>query len=204
MTPRNPFGGLSPQQVAKRLPVVYAAVDRAIAIGLREGKAAGEVPSCGSGCAGCCHTRMFLPTEEAECLTAAVAKSGGLVGLTELGRRAAANIKATGPAPPGGAESKEFDHPYFKARVPCPLLNIATQTCSQYAARPTVCRAYFSMSPPNECEWGGKPVTMQFVDVVRFAGSMMHRLSRRPPEIADLNVQLLLAVRRRGVEVKDA
>ncbi len=40
---------------------------------------------------------------------------------------------------------------WLLAAIPCPLLELKTNTCTAYAGRPFSCRTIFSMSDPDEC-----------------------------------------------------
>jgi Fe-S-cluster containining protein len=151
------------------LPLVRSLADASAAAACEEAAAACRPVSCKAGCAACCRHLVALTEPEARQLaelvealpeprrTAVRARFA-----SALERLAAAGLLDELRAAGGWLDDRL--HPlcldYRSQEVACPFLE--DETCSIYAERPLVCRAYQVVSPPENCGGGaGKVAVIQ-------------------------------------------
>lgn len=93
------------------------------------------LPVCQEGCAHCCYTTVFASTPEILRIADHLKSTRSEAELDALRTRAAETAE----------KIKDLDlDGRARARVPCPLLDVATGKCSAYEVRPVPCRAYHS------------------------------------------------------------
>ncbi len=91
--------------------------------------------ACAPGCASCCYTNVHASSPEILRIASYVKEKLAPDALAALRERAAATMKEIVPLDIEGRA---------RARVACPLLDVATGSCTVYEVRPIACRAYHS------------------------------------------------------------
>jgi Fe-S-cluster containining protein len=120
----------------------------------------GRTVSCGKGCGVCCRQMVPLSPPEAAIIADVVdqmpleQKNSVLPAFSRaLDRLEAAGIKeAISNIYSGGADHEEvteINRKYFELGISCPFL--VKGSCSIYSRRPSRCREYSVMSPPDCC-----------------------------------------------------
>jgi Fe-S-cluster containining protein len=132
-------GTMSPNVASKTVEAVralYAAIDANIARSVPE---AGHKVSCKKDCPACCHLVTTSTRLEA------------LVVASNLLKKP--DWKAMLPALRASAQAMsvvQHTDDYAKKKHPCAFLK--NKECGIYADRPAVCRYYFVISPPENCD----------------------------------------------------
>jgi Fe-S-cluster containining protein len=93
------------------------------------------LPVCQEGCAHCCYTTVFASTPEILRIADHLKATRSGPELAVLQERAAETAKKV--------HDLDLDA-RARARVPCPLLDVASGKCGAYEVRPVPCRAYHS------------------------------------------------------------
>lgn len=115
---------------------LYAKLDVAMADSLRR---SGLVPSCRSGCDGCCYLLALIGYCEALPIAEVL--------LERPAWRPTAKALARHAQLCGPEITKEE---WFLRAVPCPLLG-EDRLCTVYDVRPAPCRYHFVVTPPENC-----------------------------------------------------
>ena len=138
------------------LPVLSSLADAVVAMSESRATESGETISCREGCAACC--RQLVPVSEPEALHLAALvrempepqRSQVSERFREARRRAATVLEPlhSSEADPI-AELGKAAWPYFALAIACPFLE--QERCSIHENRPSVCREYLVVSPPEHC-----------------------------------------------------
>jgi Fe-S-cluster containining protein len=134
------------------LPVLLSLADAVVSMSESRAKECGETISCREGCGACC--RQLVPVSEIEALhlTALVdampepRQSEVRARFREARRQAAPVLESTDVDP---AKLAAASWPYFALGIACPFLE--DERCSIHEQRPSICREYLVVSPPEHC-----------------------------------------------------
>jgi len=140
------------------LPLFQSMTDSFVGMALKDGEAKGTRVSCKKGCGVCC--RQLVPISEIEArqlrdLVNHMPEPGRseVRARFDAGRlrlqRAGLIEKLLGPGLLKPEERTPFALDYFFQGIVCPFLE--EESCSIYTDRPTPCREYLVVSPPENC-----------------------------------------------------
>ena len=175
--------------LTQMLPSLQTLSSHIIDSTLRVIRTEGFEVTCRAGCSACCHQLVPLSLFEAEALAAWVRSlpvaeqmamearfHAALTALDDggvLGRLDASTWR------PGASDAKEVAIDYLKQRVPCPFLQVETESCSIHPVRPFICREYLVTSPaefcldPNANPVVGVPVPLKLSNVMFKLGKLL-------------------------------
>ncbi|MCF7954161.1 MAG: YkgJ family cysteine cluster protein [Phycisphaerae bacterium] len=150
------------------VPVTHQVCDTIIRLAADNETENGPEISCKKGCAQCCSYLVSLSSAEAFYLQKQILSLPGekrkpiLHSFLRAARKIAANkippVNTTGMDESQRLES--ISNWYQKLDIKCPF--IVDNTCSQYNARPLVCREHMVTSPPRAC----RPFSGMFTSTV--------------------------------------
>jgi Fe-S-cluster containining protein len=140
------------------LPVFHGVTDLIVEAAVREAEGQGRAVSCRKGCGACCRQGVPVSVSEGRALARLVEampeprRSEVRARFADAVRRLEAAglgemMRAAGR--PGGPTGRALGEAYFRAGVPCPLLE--EESCSIHADRPAACREFLVTSPAEEC-----------------------------------------------------
>lgn len=76
---------------------------------------------------------------------------------------------------------------YFKKAFPCPLLDLNERECREYENRPSACRYYYVVTPPENCYPDSEVVTVGAIDMAEHQAFVLkYALDSLAPEHAQL------------------
>ena len=116
---------------------------------------AGIHPTCAQGCAHCCYFPIIITKMEAklileyiDCLSQKE-KDDVLQHLKAYYQRERERLQQVCSI--DFTEDPCFKEKYISSRLPCPFLDLTTNTCKVYEVRPIPCRTYLNYCNPNVC-----------------------------------------------------
>lgn len=148
-----------PSPPAEMLHVLQSLADALVGLAAERSAAAGKPPSCRAGCAACCRQLVPISRTEARRIAAVVAalpepRRGAVYARFDdaRSRLAAAGLldRLRDSASMTKAQAQPLGEAYFRAGVPCPLLE--DDACSIYPDRPLICREYLVSSDRALCD----------------------------------------------------
>jgi uncharacterized protein len=112
-------------------------------------------PTCDKGCAYCCYFPIITTKLEAKLIMAYIdslpAKKHEEI-LKHLAAYFQANQKKLQKmCSIDFDEDVQFKEKYIAGQLPCPFLDLQTNTCKVYEVRPVPCRTYLNYCNPNVC-----------------------------------------------------
>jgi Fe-S-cluster containining protein len=107
--------------------------------------------SCESGCSHCCYFPTIVSNLEAKILTEYIISKPEV--LNHMSVYFSRNAEVLQKACEIDFKSdKNYKINYLKEQVPCPFLDIESNSCVIYEARPSACRTYVNYCSPKVCE----------------------------------------------------
>jgi Fe-S-cluster containining protein len=163
-----------PMRPQAALTAAHAITDAVVGVATAASAAAGRPISCRAGCAACCRQMVTVAPVEAVGLADVVdampaaqqekvrARFEDAIRRMRAGGLVEPNSHDHSPvlrAPAACKPEEAFDallDAYFALKIDCPFLE--NESCSIYADRPSICREYVIISPPENCQSvGTKP-----------------------------------------------
>ncbi|WP_277673549.1 YkgJ family cysteine cluster protein [Piscibacillus halophilus] len=114
----------------------------------------GMSPNCQLGCAFCCYFPIIVSRLEAKMIIASIEampehrREDIKQHLIDYYQQYEGLIQE---ATSLNFEVKDIKYDYIKKQLPCPLLNLETNACMAYEARPLPCRTYVNYMDPDIC-----------------------------------------------------
>lgn len=110
-------------------------------------------PTCAKGCAHCCYFPIIITKLEAELMMEYIEhlpQKEEILGhlkvyfqMEDKKLQQACSVDFT--------ENPYFKEQYISKQLPCPFLDLTTNTCKVYEVRPIPCRTYLNYCNPNVC-----------------------------------------------------
>lgn len=136
---------------------------------------------CRSGCAGCCRRLIKASVAEAVIIYDHLKRSGKWAKVRKKAKELLPIAKNAEPVS------------WFMMNLPCPVLDLNTNTCLAYRVRPAACSTHFVRSDPELCSphsvKSGPYVPVDFDDLL---GKFLDRLASNVAGFGILQLQLPL------------
>ncbi|SEN68923.1 Putative zinc-or iron-chelating domain-containing protein [Amphibacillus marinus] len=112
-------------------------------------------PSCQLGCAFCCYFPIIVTELEAKLIIHSIQqlspKRSEAIKTQLQNYQTLHRDKLDTARQIDFKEDEQFKLKYRQLNLPCPLLNLETNTCMAYEVRPTPCRTYINYMDPKLC-----------------------------------------------------
>ncbi|WP_027410755.1 YkgJ family cysteine cluster protein [Anoxybacteroides tepidamans] len=112
-------------------------------------------PTCEKGCAYCCYFPIIITKMEAKLMMAyidslpAAEKEDIHIHLVKYFQKNKEKLQKLCAI--DFTEAPDFKEQYIVERLPCPFLDLKTNTCKVYEVRPIPCRTYLNYCSPKAC-----------------------------------------------------
>lgn len=133
--------------------------------------------SCKRGCIGCCYQMTSITIPEALLIADVLLKKDDWHEWAK---------KMHDSSLPYMQKLVDRDS-YFKQALPCPLLDVEKRECREYASRPSPCRYYYVVTPPEHCYPESEETTVGAIDLAELdARVWKYAMDMLDPEHAQL------------------